>query len=694
MAKSSSVNSSNTKAKVAERLAFDPFLPQQDLINEFIRNSITPDNDIGQTYYLGKVIDIIDTNDVEIDIRDIFYSPSDNYQRATKITADKKSNTSRKMLLVHVPSFLTNANNTTSKKLNYNSFTKIRVDYDEKDPVEIGYLVKIQFRNKDGFYDPYVIGVEKLEKDYINQVEPAIEEFKRYQNCKITNFTILNNLNNISTNNNTRPAGGYIQALSELNNVFSTSYIDSFKKIITQTEFGDFNKIIIKANIIQVDASVYADFEIPKNYSYKLSVATTNATNNYLIFGEDIIISCEKPEKNNDLKNKFYDYVKSNFDSRFGYTFSYEDQQKNKFVVDINSNFLVNENKKSAEQYISISKIYKDFNSVTTNVLPGKSTDKNASAQSVKPLNTIDKCDADISKDKSNYQLVYDKKPTKDLISSDNLIIQKYYDDEIIKTDSYIEKEYLYKLANSGTDIKEEDFLNSIEKKNKKFYSSKNQNSDQNTNDRYGKNEKNYLNVGDIPNNFSKVSSFLKALKRQIETLESLNIKGSVEIEDVLILPIQVLKIKPNQVLASQNDKNSRHYYAKAFDIRVYIVSFQGGRKIYQIPPEIVALYANLLTVRGNQTIGHGIFLDKKKRYNHIEFLEDPKITGLTQEEYNQKLLFTGGSDAIEKSIDSVPSGKTRFTKLKEIVRQGSSYVNPTTKRLDPRFELLTDDNV
>lgn len=689
--KSSSVNSSNTKAKVAERLAFDPFLPQQDLINEFIRNTITPDNDIGQTYYLGRVIDIIGFNNSEIDIRDIFYSPSDNYQRATKAVTEKKANTNRKMLLVHVPSFLTNASNTTSKKLNYNSFTKIRVDYDEKDPVEIGYLVKIQFRNKDGFYDPYVIGVEKLEKDYINQIEPAIEEFKKYQNCKITNFTISNNLNNLSTNSNTKPAGGYIQALNELNNVFSVSYIDSFKKIITQTEFGDFNKIIIKANILQVDASIYADFQIPKDYSYRLSVATTNVTNNYLIFGEDIIISCEKPEKNNDLKDKFYDYVKSNFDSRFGYTFS--KTEGNKFVVDINSNFLVNENKKSVEQYISISKIYKDFNSVTTSVLPGKSTDKNASAQSIKPLNTIDKCDADISKDKSNYQLVYDKKPTKDLISSDNLIIQKYYDDQIIKTDSYIEKEYLYKLANGGTDIKEEDFLKSIEKKNKKFYSSKNQNADQNTNDKYGKNENNYLNVGDIPNNFLKVSSFLKALKKQIETLESVFL-GMPEEDDILILPIQVLKIKPNQVLSSQNDKNSRHYYGKAFDIRVYIMSFRGGRKIYQIPPEIVALYANLLTVRGNQTIGHGIFLDKKKRYNHIEFLEDPKTMGLPQEEWNQKLLFTGGSDAVEKAIDSVPSGKTRFTKLKEIVRQGSSYVNPTTKRLDPRFELLTDDNV
>lgn len=693
MAKSSSVNSSNTKAKVAERLAFDPFLPQQDLINEFIRNTINPDNDIGQTYYLGKVIDIIDVNNTEIDVRDIFYSPSDNFQRATKVTNDKKTNKSRKMLLVHIPSFITNANSTVSKRLNYNSFTKIRVDYDEKEPVEIGYLVKIQFGNKDAFYNPYVIGVEKLEKDYIDQIEPAIEEFKKYQNCKITNFSIVNDLNKLKVSNNSRPAGGYDLALKELNNVFSVSYLESFKKIITQTEFGDLNKILIKANIISVDSSVYADFNIPKEYSYRLAVASTNKTNNYLIFGEDIIISCEKPEKINDLRNKFYDYVKGNFDSRFAYTFSYEGND-NKFIVDINLNFLVNETKKSVEQYLSISEIFKDFNSISFSTPPGKSTDKNASSQSLKPLNVIDKCDADISKDKSNYQLIYDKKPTKDLIKEDSVVIEKFYDDKIIDPDSYIQKEYLYKLANGGNNITEEEFLKSFQKKNKKFYSSSDQNSSQNTNDKYGKNEKNYLNVNDIPSNFSKVSSFLTALKRQIESLESINIRGLIESDTVLILPIQVLKVKPNQVTNSKSDQNSRHYYGKAFDIRVYIMSFVGGRKIYQIPPEIVALYANLITVRGNQTIGHGIFLDKTKRYNHIEFMEDPKTMGLPQEEWNQKLIYTGGSDSIEKSLDSTPSGQARFKKLKEIVRQGSSYVNPTTKRLDPRFELLTDDNV
>ena len=89
MARGSSVDHKNSKAKVAERVAFDPFLPQQDLINEFIRNSINPDTDAGQTYYLGTITGIINPEDTLIDSRDIFYSHSDNYERVTVAKSDK-----------------------------------------------------------------------------------------------------------------------------------------------------------------------------------------------------------------------------------------------------------------------------------------------------------------------------------------------------------------------------------------------------------------------------------------------------------------------------------------------------------------------------------------------------------------------------------------------------------------------------
>ena len=128
MARGSSVDPKNSKAKVAERVAFDPFLPQQDLINEFIRNSINPDTDAGQTYYLGTITGIINPEDTLIDSRDIFYSHSDNYERVTVAKSDKKYNLDRKILLVHVPSFLTSPRSSSGNNLNYETFNKIRVE--------------------------------------------------------------------------------------------------------------------------------------------------------------------------------------------------------------------------------------------------------------------------------------------------------------------------------------------------------------------------------------------------------------------------------------------------------------------------------------------------------------------------------------------------------------------------------------
>ena len=75
---------SDKKPKVAERLAFQPFTPQQDLINELIRNMINPDTDLGKTYYVGEVLKIIENTNTLIDTRDIFYSLTDNKERATK----------------------------------------------------------------------------------------------------------------------------------------------------------------------------------------------------------------------------------------------------------------------------------------------------------------------------------------------------------------------------------------------------------------------------------------------------------------------------------------------------------------------------------------------------------------------------------------------------------------------------------
>lgn len=672
MGKHSSAHTSNTKAKVVERIAFDPFLPQQDLINEFIRNSLTPDTDYGQSYYLGKVIDIIENNNIEIEARDVFYSPSDNYERVTKAKSDKKFNIKRKVLLVHVPSFLTNATGATQKKLNYNSFTKIRVDYDGKDAVEIGSLVKIQFRDKNSFYDPYVIDIENIGKNYIDQVEPAIEAFKSYQNCKATNITNSNKVGGINTNLLSKPNGGYSIAIGELNNIFSTHYVEAFKKTITQTEFGDLNKILINAKEISVSSDVYVNTPLSPDYTFKVIVDDTG-DKKYLISGKDesIIISCEKPEKNTLLKNKFYNYAKTDLESRFNFTLSFESDNTNNFNLDINLNFLVNENNKSVEQYINISNMFADSPSIINKIQPGKSTESTAESQTLNSVSVLDKCDAELAKDKTTYELVYEKgKVTKNSQSSDKSVLEAFYNNQI-NTRDYIQTNYFYKLLNKDE--------NQLLKINSSFYVSGGS-----TNDSYNlpKGQKNILNVNEIKTNFQKISSILSKLKTALEIIE----QYPKDSNDILILPVQVLKIRQKILPNGKVDKNSRHYYGKAFDIRVYLKT---NNKIVQIPPEIVFLYFNLELVKENNLLGQGLFFDGKKRYNHIEFLDSKEKLNLSASDFNQRAVYTGNSDDIEKLIESVPAGVARINKLKEIVGSGANYINPTTKALDPRFAYL-----
>ena len=115
-----------------------------------------------------------------------------------------------------------------TSKINYDNLTtKIRVEYqpDEKTDPEIGDLVKIQFRDKNSFYDPYIIGVEKVAKNYIQQIEPGIKEYKKYQDCKILNLDFPTEIGKVSIDNILRPAGGYIQALRQLDNKIGRAHV-------------------------------------------------------------------------------------------------------------------------------------------------------------------------------------------------------------------------------------------------------------------------------------------------------------------------------------------------------------------------------------------------------------------------------------------------------------------------------------
>ena len=650
---------SNSKAKIAERIAFDPFLPQQDIINEFIRNTINPDIDSGKTYYLGQVINIIEPDDPSIDQRDIFYSYSDNSERVSKAIDGKKFNKKRKILLVHIPSFLTNSKKSTSK-LNYDSFTKIRVEY--FDNVSIGNIVKLQFYDKNSFYNPHILSVDTdTTPDFIQQEsDKAIKAFNDYKSCKVLNLSFPTDISKASVKKSTRPAGGYTQGLAEIANIFSKTYVSAFSKGLSPKTHGDITKIKIEIKKVLGNSEVVSGFEFPNGSTIDF-VGNEPIPKDYLLAanGQDVIISAEDSEFNDKLREEFYNYVKLDLEARTGFTFSF-DNKDNKFALDVNSNFIINKSEKILQDYIDISNLLIDSYSVLRNIPPAKSSSSTASSQTAKPKDFSDKCDADLAKDKTTYDLVHDGKKIdiKFAPKSDISIITSFLKKQDFQTEKYIETNYFIELAGG------------IPKEDKKFYTST-------TNDKYGKGVINSFNIKELKENLDKVQNYLKRLKRQIERWEGYSEKSN----DVLVLPIQVFKKRTYPLPIGKVDKNSRHYYGKAFDIRVYLKT---DNKVVQIPPEIVALYCNLDNIKLDQIIGQGIF--REYRYNHIEF-----TTNLTPEEQKERQLFTSGKkDPVEKSLEQLPPGPSRITKLKEIIRQGANYINPVTKQLDPRFDLLT----
>jgi hypothetical protein len=309
--------------------------------------------------------------------------------------------------------------------------------------------------------------------------------------------------------------------------------------------------------------------------------------------------------------------------------------------------------------------------------------------QTIKSKDVADKCEAELAQDKSIYMPIYNGKGkvnTEGVRDQHKYIIQKLFEGSLKNTDTYISSDYFYKLA----EIDKEN-LNTLAKKNPKFYKI----NEGETNDKYNL-EKGKINTfrvdsqfNNLKDNFNEVEKFLKQLKQLITTNESYTEKP----DSVLVYPFQVLKINKGKGVSNQKDKNSRHYYAKAFDIAVYLLDeFSKNKKVVQIPPEIVALYVDAtknILGRKNNELGQGIFLEKTKFYNHIEFLSND--LNLSEQEINQRILYTGvikdnkesGTDT-ERSIESVEEGTGRITKLKEIVQQGSNYKG------DPRFKALT----
>lgn len=648
----------NTKPKVAEALAFDPFLSKDTLINQMIRNMINPDNDTGQSYYVGQVVKIIDENDSNIDLRDVFYSPSDNFERATKSVSDKKYNSGRVVLLVHIPSFLTNGRESNSN-LNYDNFTKIRIEYSGKEKISVGNLVKIQFRDKNAFYDPQVIEIESVSSD--KSVESlagkAKAAFDQNLLCKVQTLVFPSEVSAIDFKKQTNPPGGYAQALKELDNIFSAAYIDKFKE--NSKSFAGKN-IEIRVNYIRVYAnndvkmSVYDQYKPLYSFKYKLDNFTDNDKKDpwLILTKQDDILFFADSKASTQLKDEFYKYVKNDLLTKFNFSFNYFTGDDNTFELDLNLRFIINSVKANLKDYLDISDKLKDSPTYYLKIPPNSTT-----PQTIGQTTQPNKCNNNLSEKLTAYKTVYSVQSGNGVFNNqegyrtqDNSIIQDFYDNEI-DTNSYLSLDDAFYIANikSEKDIP----LGS-------FYIDSGV-----TNDSY-KAKSNQFNVADLPKNLNSVLSFLKSLKSFIENNETL------ASNNVLVLPLQIFKQKPANAGVVEQDSNSRHFYGRAADIVIYLklTNTDNTRVIVQMPPEIVALYASVVSANLKIDIGQGIFLTPSIFYNHIELLSG---SGLTAEEI-KKRVYTGNNTDLEKYMEQNIDSYNRISFLKQYLKTNNNY--------------------
>jgi hypothetical protein len=251
--------------KTVEKLAVDPYIQRDTIVNELIRNYINPDTSSGVDYYLGKITKIITELSTGVQIRDIFWSPFDNHERISKSISTKGKENSSIFLMVHVPSFIT-GNGQSTENLNYDTFTKIRVEYSGNKNPKVGNIVKIGFRDKKNFYDPYVIDIENTQEEALLKKQNDYKKlFNEYTDCKSLSLLTPTEQTSVDFSKVNSPFGGYVQAIQAINTLFSPKYISQFlmRGISTQDYFG-FNitepgKVVIKG-LLLLDNRVYSQF--------------------------------------------------------------------------------------------------------------------------------------------------------------------------------------------------------------------------------------------------------------------------------------------------------------------------------------------------------------------------------------------------------------------------------------------------
>lgn len=347
------INSSqpNNNVPIAlERAAVVP-ISQDEVLNQYLRNLTTANKKENLSFYRGIITGIYDDKNEDYRVNDIFY---DFGAEQDKNNNTNSSNNDKKILLVHVPSFITN-NKISATRSSFDNFNKLRVVYNGTEQVQVGYIVFLEFEDKANLLKPRVKEIIKTESSFLDK------------NTKISTIAFLPQENNIVDINPpqtpeqifekeiTVPGGGYETALKAIDKIFQADFISTFISFLEFTdnkEFGDLSKISIQLLNLAVNEELlnYINSSIPTT-NIKIIPDNSSTKKDYLIYGYVDVI-CENVSKVVALRNKFFQYIKVYTSSSYYHTINFNNFN-NEFSLDVNLN-LVNKTTKSLKNYLDI----------------------------------------------------------------------------------------------------------------------------------------------------------------------------------------------------------------------------------------------------------------------------------------------------------------------------------------------------
>lgn len=672
------------KLKSAEKLAVSQEIKVEDLLHDFLRQELAPDPNDGNSYYLGKVLDISDSsqnfnifND-SISNMERFYS---NYKTSEKLDG--------KTLLVHIPELY--STNDFTREDSLSTYTKFKINYYGESAVKKDDILKIVFKNNNSFKDPEIISIFRSDgnENYEVERQRLLDSFQSYRECRVLQIS-GSNASTLDLNNSylATPVAGYYQLFNELNFILSN---DGFKTFIR--EQGP-NTNITFQQISQITYKIYADLKV------KAKVEQTKLQNNIFQDSEAKPAFEERSDfevllrlNYNDVNTlkKFASFIdqklsKFNFFSNIGSPAQLEGTKTFYLDISIDIQAVVGSNLDdvNVDKYLEFSEARKSGPSPSSS--PATVQSSQTTETTLQQNTTPDACEnaqpavVDLYISTENKQ-----KWTRNLFDSQ-------FVDHFLKLETnvrlpidYVPLRFPIKTTDdilqfenlkiSGEKVNKKDSIVSytfqeLQKKNPKFY-----NIPQKI---LQKNEKEKLSIG-IKSNYKdpqktnyvsekslnfrieQISNFLKNLKDLISQNEQ------VSSTDVLILPLNVVRANTG----GNSDTESRHYYGQAVDFVVYVklpnISNPNKPLIFQIPPIVVYFYCRKLAERQQfvENSGNGIFINES--YNHFEFLffpgdeEIPRDikSGLTEDERkNGRLWVVGSNDDALKNIDKLKNSE------------------------------------